>query len=103
MPRLENFSPATTQQLTSDELRLRAFQADRGWYEDYWLTPGASQQPAIWYRVAFVLASGFWAVVDGAATLRRAVNELPSDVTYPRANFRIDVFRTWLGGPGLHG
>ena len=85
------------------ELRTRAFQIDPGWYEAHWLTPPQAKPLGAIRRIAAAAAGGFWAIVDGAASLKRAVGELPSEAGYERARLRIGAFPSWFGGsdPGV--
>jgi hypothetical protein len=70
-----------------EELAIRAFQIDPGWYEAHWLTqPGPRPLSSI-RRIA----AGFWAVVVFVIGFRIALSELPSETLCPQSDFRIDV------------
>ena len=81
-----------------DELAVRAFQVDPGWFEAYWLTQPESKP--LW-AIQWITAV-FWAIAVYVSDLRRALSELPSETGYDHSDFRIDAFPTWFGhsGPG---
>jgi hypothetical protein len=84
---------------TVDELGLRAFQIDPGWYETHWLIQAESKPLGGIRRFAAAASVAYLAIAHSVSDLRGALSELPSDTGYQRPDIEVDEFPTWFGHP----